>query len=503
MKLRPQGNRRIRARQALLVCACIFSGALQLSGAARPRYGGTLRLGFYQTAETYDPTAATTLPERLLARTLYETLVAFDDREGDALEGDDQEGRAMGAASGLAARWHAELGGKRWVFQLRPGIRFHNGAPLNAASVRASLERAVARAQTASAAYLRRAQFVCASPSPRRLTCNLAKPIAALPKLLADPALAIAEADGAGTGPWKLASWSLGTRARLEAFDEYRQGRPFLDAIEARFGTDPRRQRVDFELKRVDVLVAVPTEARAPGQVRATPPSNLLLLGFSPATAFLRGGEQGGLAARQALLAVLDREALAGLLPPGRARAAKAFLPGWVSGYDFLLGFGAWRKPGTAQWLLQPAGALPRGPFRLIYDAADPVAELAASRLALDLRGMGMELRPQGLAGAGFRQARQAGRYDLFLESVSLRVEHPAAALADLLSRYSPERVPMELFQPARSIELQYRLERAALEDLRLIPLLHYRDQYSFQPGLEQVRLRESGMLDLANAWKR
>ena len=219
MRLRPQGRRRIRVRQALLVCACIFSGALQLSSAARPRYGGTLRLGFYQTAETYDPTAATTLPERILARTLYETLVVLDDREGD-----DREGRAMAAAPGLAARWHAELGGKRWVFQLRPGIRFHNGAPLNAAAVRASLERAVARAQTASAAYLRRARFVCASPSPSRLTCNLARPIAALPKLLADPALAIAEADGAGTGPWKLTSWSLGTRARLEAFDEYRAG---------------------------------------------------------------------------------------------------------------------------------------------------------------------------------------------------------------------------------------------------------------------------------------
>ena len=342
MKLRPQGKRRIRARQALLICACIFSEVLQLSGAARPRYGGTLRLVFYQTAETYDPTAATTLPERLLARTLYETLVVLDDREGDDREGDDREGddregRAMAAAPGLAARWHAELGGKRWVFQLRPGIRFHNGAPLNAASVQASLERAVARAQTASAAYLRRARFRCASPSPNRLTCNLAKPIAALPNLLADPALAIAESDGAGTGPWKLASWSLGTRARLEAFDEYRQGRPFLDAIEARFGTDPRRQRVDFELKRVDVLVPVPTEARAPGQVRATPPSNLLLLGFSPTTAFLRGGGQGGLAARQALLAVLDREALAGLLP----RAGPCG-KGILAGLGERLRFSAW-----------------------------------------------------------------------------------------------------------------------------------------------------------------
>ena len=467
-------------------------------GAGRPRYGGTLRLGFYQTAKTYDPALATTLPERLLARTLYETLVTIDDRQEN-----DREGRRVAATPRLAARWRSELGGRRWIFQLRAGIRFHNGAPLTAAAVQASLERTVARARTAAAAYLRREKFQCAARSPSRLTCEVAAPIAALPTLLADPALAIAEAGGAGTGPWKLASWSLGKRARLEAFDQYRQGRPFLDAIEARFGTDTRRQRVDFELKRVDVLVAMHTEARPPGQVRAAAPSNVLLLGFHPASAFLRGGEQGGLGARRALLGVLNREALADLLPPGRAHAAKAFLPGWVSGYDFLLGSGAWRMTAPAQPSSQPTGALPRGPFRLIYDASDPVAELTASRLALELRGRGVELRPHGLPGAGFRQARQGGRYDLFLESVPLRVEHPAAALADLLTRHTPERIPVELFKPAPSVELQYRLERAALEDLRLIPLLHYREQYSFQPGLEQVRLGESSMLDLANAWKR
>ena len=489
----PGGSRRVSVLQVLLVCAWILGEVLHLPAAARPRYGGTLRLSFFQTAETFDPALATALPERLLARAVYETLVTLD----------EEEGGPGAAAPGLAARWHSELGGKRWVFQLRRGIRFHNGAPVNAAAVWASLERSVARAQTAAAAYLRRMQFLCAPPSPRYLACELAEPVAVLPEMLADPALAIADADGAGTGPWKLASWRQGTRARLEAFDGYREGRPFLNAIEAEFGTEPRRQRVEFELKRVDVLVVAPTEARTLGQVRATLPSNVLLLGVHPASALSRGDNEEGLAARRALLAVLDREALARLLPPGQAKASKALLPGWVSGYDFLLGLGASGRRAAAQPASEPAGALPRGPLRLIHDASDPVAELAASRLALDLRAVGIKLQPRGLPRSGFTRTRQAGNYDLFLESVPLRVENPAAALADLLFRHNPESVPVELFNSAGSIERQYRLERAALKGLRIIPLLHYRDQYSFQPGLQQVRLGENGMLDLANAWKR
>ena len=193
MMLLPEGRRRVRVLGALLIYASIagwgLGGALQMYGAGRPRYGGTLRLGFYQTAKTYDPALATTLPERLLARTLYETLVTIDDRQEN-----DREGRRVAATPRLAARWRAELGGKRWVFQLRTGIRFHNGAPLTAAAVQASLERTVARARTAAAAYLRREKFQCVAPSPSRLTCEVAAPIAALPKLLADPALAIAEA---------------------------------------------------------------------------------------------------------------------------------------------------------------------------------------------------------------------------------------------------------------------------------------------------------------------
>ncbi len=470
--------------RALLLCAWTALFGLRLYGAARPRYGGTLRLSFFQAAETYDPALAATLPEQLVSRAVYETLVTLN-----------QEGAV---APGLAVNWLSESGGKRWIFQLRPGVRFHNGAPLTAAAARASLERSLAQAQSGAAARLRALQFLCASPFPNRLACDLAEPLAA-PEMLADPALAIADADGAGTGAWKVAAWTKGKQVRLEAFEGHFRGRPFLAAVEAEFGSDPRRQRVDFELKRADVLVAAPTEARATGQARAPQPANLLLLGFPPRPARPNAPGDSGRDPRRFIQAMLDREALARLLPPGRADAAEAFLPNWVSGYGFLF----------ARPLVRPIeGPPPHGAFRLIYDESDPVARLIASRLALDLRTIGVELRPEGLPHAAFGQARDSGQYDLFVESIRLRVENPAAALAGIVQRYEPEKLPAELFlQPGRGgsagLELQYRIEQAALSGLRVIPLLHYRDQYSFQAGLEQVRLDHNGMLDLANAWKK
>ncbi len=450
-----------------VVCLWILLFALPMPGAGRPKYGGTLRLSFFQTAESYDPALAATLPEKIIARAVYETLVALDD--GGA------------PAPALAAVWNAESGGKRWVFQLRAGIRFHNGAPLNAAAVRASLEKSVAQAQTAAAVRLRRVQLLCASPAPARLACDMAEALP-LPAMLADPALAIVDADGAGTGPFKVASWSRGARIRLEAFEAYPRGRPFLDAVEAEFSSDARRQRVEFELRRAEVVVSAPTEARVPGLLRNASPANLLLAGFAASP---RGRE-----ARRLLQAALDRDALARLLPPREADAASAFLPGWMSGYEFLFA-----RPAAHALEGPPA----QGTLRLVYDESDPVARLIASRLVLDLRSVGADLSPGGLPHAGFAEARQTGRYDLYLESVRLRADNPAAALADLLLRQEEA----NLAGDALTMEAQYRLERAALESPLLLPLLHYRDRFSSQPALEQVRLDEAGMLDLANAWKR
>ena len=44
-------------------------------------------------------------------------------------------------APGLATSWKSAAGGKTWIFQLRRGVRFHDGTPFNAAAVCANFNR--------------------------------------------------------------------------------------------------------------------------------------------------------------------------------------------------------------------------------------------------------------------------------------------------------------------------------------------------------------------------
>lgn len=70
-----------------------------------------------------------------ILRDLYEGLVT-----------EDAAGRLV---PGLAERWHVSADGRRWSFVLRPGLRWSNGAPLDAPQVVASFRRAFAPATAA------------------------------------------------------------------------------------------------------------------------------------------------------------------------------------------------------------------------------------------------------------------------------------------------------------------------------------------------------------------
>ena len=73
-------------------------------------------------------------------RDLYEGLVT-----------EDAQGRLV---PGMAARWRASADNRTWTFVLRPGLRWSNGAALDAPQVLASFRRAFAPATAAPFAEL-------------------------------------------------------------------------------------------------------------------------------------------------------------------------------------------------------------------------------------------------------------------------------------------------------------------------------------------------------------
>src|SRR5438270_8575845 len=79
-------------------------------GATRPHYGGTLRV---QASSRLAP--------------FFDGLVTFSD-----------SGQILPA---LATSWRHDAEFKRWEFQLRRGVKFHDGSPLTAEAVAHSLEQ--------------------------------------------------------------------------------------------------------------------------------------------------------------------------------------------------------------------------------------------------------------------------------------------------------------------------------------------------------------------------
>ncbi len=89
-----------------------------------------------------------------------------------------------------------KLDGKMWEVTLRQGVKFHDGASMDAAAVKASLERAIAESATARA-LLDIAQVEVKDPSTITITTNNPSPI--LPALLAEPTGGIVNAAAAAT----------------------------------------------------------------------------------------------------------------------------------------------------------------------------------------------------------------------------------------------------------------------------------------------------------------
>src|SRR5271169_6337742 len=220
------------AWQLLALISLIGFPATSPAG-TRARYGGTLVVEIHEAITFADPGE---WPPSLVPL-VYDGLVRLD-----------AQGRPLPA---LALAWQHDPENKRWEFRLRPGVKFHDGSPVNAAAV---------------AACLKMGAHVGVSSEGGAVVIQQEIPAPDLPATLADARFVILRrgADGvtSGTGPYRITEWQAGRHAVLAANDDYWGGRPFLDGIELRMFRAFRDQSVDLELGKADVVELSIEDAR-------------------------------------------------------------------------------------------------------------------------------------------------------------------------------------------------------------------------------------------------
>jgi len=327
-------------------------------------------------------------------------------------------------------------------------------------------------------------------------------------------------AGAAGSGPFRVTAFEAGKRAVLAANEEFREGRPFVDAVEIAMGRGAHERLVDLELNKTDFAQILPQDARRAAElgvrVSASQPDELLALVFvsgnAAATSSARTTSQApGHAAGQALSLAIDRVAIVNFILQKTGEAAGGLLPQWSSGTAFLFPAAA-PSPADLEhakelWKqIAPSAALVLG-----YDSADPLEQSVAERIVVNAKEAGMSVRAQAMPGAsaGADKSRgaagQATHVDVELVRWRMTSPLPGVALKDFLARiFLGPLVGVEAgaFPEAASPEDIYKQQRAVLNTYRVVPLVWLPQVYGLNARVRDWKAPgPGGNWPLADVW--
>ena len=229
---------------------------------ARPVAAEPTQLTIVQPAEatTMDPGRSTQVLTVNYFYNLYDSLTRWD--------------AALQLQPGLATSWKA-VNDITWEFTLRPGVKFHDGSPLTAEDVRATIERNLVPGRTVVTAGFTTIELVQAA-SPTLVRVVTRKPDPLLPVRMAQMGSQILPArlttdEGAkelarrpiGSGAYRFVEWVKDERLVMEANRDWWgwEGRPpSVDRVLWKAIPDDFPRLVALEKGDADIVTSVPPD---------------------------------------------------------------------------------------------------------------------------------------------------------------------------------------------------------------------------------------------------
>jgi ABC-type transport system substrate-binding protein len=481
----------IRSAFCCAVAALFFvAGA---AWAARPQYGGVLRVELRASSITLNPRRwkpgwQEFATNERLAELIFDRLVALDNY-----------GRFQPQ---LATEWSHDSSAKRWQFTLRQGVKFSDGTLLAPSDVVAALQPLLATGMQIST-------------TPTGVTIQSANPASDLLELLASGSHFIYRSDEQGnllgTGPFVLENAALNSaspRAEKSAADgaapqtqhlRFRfnelswSGRPFVDAVDVTLGVPPLRALLDSQLGKADLAELSEDTARRAQQ------SSVKLWTSSPLTLYAvkfpappKSANDRKL--REALSLSLDRNAMALVLLQKQAEAASSFLPQWLSGYAFLFDMESnleRAKELRASLMANSPGAAQ--PLHLMLDANNDLSKLIAERVVVNARAAGLALQIVSRTTAHPPSDGEAQLVSWRYTSLSPREALESFALS---SRWEipPGGVPADA-------DARYAWEKHMMEGKNILPLVSVPDFVALDSRVRNWSPSAWGDWHLADVW--
>ncbi|MFD9249140.1 ABC transporter substrate-binding protein [Streptomyces bottropensis] len=297
--------------------------------AAKPRKGGTLRVGALGRAGaiTRDPHGSqANESDYLIISLLYDTLTV--------------PGAKPNTEPRLAASWKPSADLKTWRFTLAKGATFHDGTPVTAEDVVFSLKRLRATPSGASRLPGIQAKNITADGTDTVVIvsdyANAELPLLVrlttfvVPKGTTDKDIA----EAPGTGPFKL-DWFRGGNARLVRNDDWYGGQVHLDAIEVKIFESPQAMASALLAGQIDLASNVGAVAARTAEsrkdIQAVRRPNDMAMPLVMRTA---DGPFADPKVREALRLAVDREAMVKQVLSGYGTVANDVLGTGDPAYD-------------------------------------------------------------------------------------------------------------------------------------------------------------------------
>jgi ABC-type transport system substrate-binding protein len=394
---------------------------LALAGCSNRDESTALNYYFTYDPRSLDPALSTDVPTGEVVSLLFDNLTQFD-----------PDARLV---PGLARSWEVDRSGRRYTFHLRQNAAFHDGKPIRAAQVKASLLRALAPGSTGGRSWplypIEGARGYAAGQNREvggltvvddsTVVFTLEEPLNLFPKLLAMPVAAIVPTPTSpdfdqrpvGSGPWTFVSWSHDDAILLARNQRYWNGPPQADSLRIRIIPEPLTQAAEYESGQLSVVEVPVGETRRWEQGRASelqrrPGLKDLYVAINTTRGPLRD-----VRVRRALNHAIDVPTLLTTVMADRGVRAAGSLPPGVAGYDSTRAPYRY-DPHEAKRLLAEAG-YPNGfAVKLWRTQRAELARLAQS-IQQGLAAVGVRAEIVERDASSARAAVRKGEADLFL----------------------------------------------------------------------------------------